>query len=174
MDPIVTLEQVMATRPCYTCERIKALAGGRTAMRLSEIMALEDVPARDRVWLAYNLGGWDWRGALAASVERLVHTYAAQCGIPSVERWAQRWLSGADRSIDAAWDAWTSAVDALRTTRDTSSASRAGWGSWLVSWAAAADMDATEAAVCLATAAKRDSTESQRQVADIIATLQQD
>lgn len=36
-------------------------------------------------------------------VTRLVETHALRCGVSEIETWAQRWLSGDDRSADSAW-----------------------------------------------------------------------
>lgn len=181
MDPIIALKQVIATRPCYTHARIEAWANGQTAMRLSEIMALGDVPASDRVWLAYHLDGWDWYGALTATVDRMVRTYAADCGIPAIELWAQRWLSGDDRTVDTANTALAIARDASRTAHDSIAATQAIWSVWIASWAAAQTAhDASSTGrevfgrriIAWATITEANNYESEYQLADIIATLQ--
>lgn len=41
--------------------------------------------------------------ALMKIAERAVRKCAANCNMPEFERWAEKWLSGEDRSIESAW-----------------------------------------------------------------------
>lgn len=67
--------------------------------------------------------------AIEAIVERAVRLHCIHCGIGAVERWAERWLSGEDRSAEAseaAAEASDAAAEAAaRAARAARDASRA-------------------------------------------------
>lgn len=51
----VTLDEVLAAKPCYDRKRIVTLAAGRKRVRLTTIARMKDVPAADRLWLILQL-----------------------------------------------------------------------------------------------------------------------
>ena len=70
--------------------------------------------------------------AINKIVGRGVHNYALNCGIRSVEAWAQRWLDGKDRSCDSAELAskraqLEGALAAMYAARAAFNAERAEW-----------------------------------------------
>jgi hypothetical protein len=90
-------------------------------------------------WMLWALEGagypipWD---VVDGIVDRAVREHALRCGIPEIERWARRWLSGDDRSdAAAAWAAWAAAH----------AAEAAASGAYAAAWADAA-ADAARAA----------------------------
>jgi len=103
----VTREQVVSWKPCcrelgerYDDAHLDALFAGRASLTPADTAAL-NIPREDVVWL------WAQAGALPHNVRqrwiervvyRAVETHALRCGVPSVEEWALRWLSGEDRS----------------------------------------------------------------------------
>ena len=87
--------------------------------------------------------------ALLLSVNRQVAANCLICGVPAVEKWAKKWLSGEDRSAEsaarfAAWSAarsaesaaWSAARFAARSA--ARSAESAGWcAARFAAWSAA-------------------------------------
>ena len=109
-----TVDQMLEEHPCgwdgeddggnYCRERLERLWAGRAELSVLDMLGL-GIPAEDRVWGAC-LPGALTPEALATWAEiilaRAITTHALHCGIDEVEQWARRWLSGADRSIEAA------------------------------------------------------------------------
>jgi hypothetical protein len=89
-----TVKQMLAEKPCpeYTPERIAQLWAGRKKLSLEEILQL-DIPPKDRIWVVWRPG--------VLTKKQTVAIHALYCGIGSLEKWEQNWLSGEDRS--AAW-----------------------------------------------------------------------
>lgn len=92
---------------------------------------------------------------------RPVEAYALHCGIFEVEKWAQKWISGEDRTVEAATRAaraaWvTRAAEAVEVARAAAAAeaawtaARAAWPAWAVETAEVV----TEAARAAAEAAR--------------------
>lgn len=116
-------------------------------------------------------------------VWRAVETHALDCGIDEVEAWAQGWLGGVDRSVEAADAAARAVADAAAwAVADVAAVwaalwaaravAEAEWAEW-AAWALEAAEYAAEAAVerCVAEAARKE--ERQRQVADLIAVMEE-
>jgi hypothetical protein len=59
-------------------------------------------------------------------VTRAVETHALHCGVPKVEQWARRWISGEDRSAAAALEA-EKAAEAAGCTEAEETAQAAAW-----------------------------------------------
>ena len=135
-----TVKQMLAERPCVTYNgvRIEKLWGGKKKLTLLEVLHL-DIPPQDRLWVAFRpkaLTKKQTAAFLEKTVTRAVTNHALHCGIPGVERWAQKWLDGSDRSESAArsaawsaWSAWSAAESAARSAAesDAESAARSAW-----------------------------------------------
>jgi len=95
-----SVDEIMSFGPCitYPRDRVEALWSGRERMTLLEILDLP-IPADNRVWVICLAPPIGW---LDRVVDRAVRTHALGCGIPAVETWAARWLSGENRSHIAA------------------------------------------------------------------------
>jgi hypothetical protein len=138
---------------------------------------------------------WDVVDGIA---DRAVETHALHCGIAEVERWAERWLSGEDRSAAAAGDAWEAAAagawaadaagDAWNTAawraaahaaaaadaaawRAASSAAATAYAAYAAAVAAAEEADAARDAAVHAAARDARAAESQRQADEIRAAV---
>lgn len=103
---------MLAEKPCdkYDRERIAKLCAGKPSLTLLEILDHPDIPDEDKVWVACRDKNPTRHVAIEVIVTRCVTNHALHCGIPAVEAWAQKWLSGEDRSSRAA--AWASRVAA--------------------------------------------------------------
>ena len=112
-----TVKQMLAEEPCeqYTEEALAKLWAGREKVTLLDIIAM-DIPDTDKLW-------GSWRGltkgqtdlVLDKVVTRAITNHALHCGVPSVEIWADNWLSGKDKSVRAARAAaWAAAWAAAR------------------------------------------------------------
>jgi hypothetical protein len=116
----ITVEQFMKLRPCddYPEERIREIAGDKTDWSALDILALKDVPAKDRLWAVLR------EDLIDAAI---LHEFACRCAEAalalienpdprSVEVVAvkRRWLKGeaADGELAAAWDAALAAAQA--------------------------------------------------------------
>ena len=98
-----TIEEMMQFDPCYSREQVADLWAGRERLSLLEILDLP-IPAKDRIWATTWSG--DHLPRFAGLVaDRAVRNHCLNCGIPDVEDWAAKWLSGADRTQAAAWAA---------------------------------------------------------------------
>jgi len=123
----LTVDDIMAYRPCYTRERVAELFAGRTSMTIREICAVETA-AKDRVWFLTRSAVLDldlrnqW---ITIFVTRAVTKHALHCGILSVEDWAANWLSNTDRSTYAANAAADAAYDAANAADDAANAANA-------------------------------------------------
>ena len=113
-----TIDEMLAERPCeeYTQERITELWAGRERLTLLEVLDLP-ILAKDIVWvicLRNALTPEQQAEWLERIVTRAIRNHALNCGIPTVEAWAQNWLDGTDRR---------STAEAARAARSTC------WGS---------------------------------------------
>lgn len=144
-----TVSEMMAENPCYTEDRVRELWNGRESLSLLDICNL-DIPNRDIIWAAtlkssmtsYNL--YD-RWLMDKVVDPCVAKHCLNCGISEVEHWASRWISGEDRSEDAAWNAARAAIAAKDAAGDAARA--AAWAAARVAaWAAARAARAAKAA----------------------------
>lgn len=117
-------------------------------MKLVDILRMDAVPIRDRVWLACEALPWDVIGEpIMVEVDRQVEACCLGCGVEETETWARRWLSGEDRSTAAAWDAAGAAARAAAraaagAAARAAGASRASRASWAARAAARAAGDA--------------------------------
>ena len=151
-----TLERIMALRPCsaYPRSRVRALFGDRKSASLTEILADTRIPPRDRVWIVCQpsvLTRAQRSAWLERIIARAVTAHALHCGAPQVERWAQAWLDGSDRTRQSAAEAEEAAraaraAWAARAARAARAAWAAGaaWAAWAARAAGAAE--AAEAA----------------------------
>ncbi len=117
-----TVDEMLAEKPCgwdsdgYTRERLEGLFDGRDSMSTLDVCDL-DIPPEDIVWVgccALALDDKQRETWLELIITRAVTSHALHCGIPNVEAWARNWLSGKDRTADAA-----------RAANDTASAAYA-------------------------------------------------
>jgi len=125
-DAIITVDDVMALRPCGRYDRAKVAALIGDGIALIGICDLP-IPAKDRVWFLSRLCSDDvCEAATSRIVNRAVEKYALHCSTDAVELWAARWLSGHDRTeasaqtvanavMAAAWAAEAAATSAART-----------------------------------------------------------
>ena len=125
-----TVDEMMEEKPCakYTEKVIKNLWAGREQLSLIDILAL-DIPSADRMWAVWRqdtLTKDQEKSLLDKIVTRAVTNHALNCKIKAVEKWAQKWLSGEDRSQEADWAA---AWAANRADRAAYWAARARWES---------------------------------------------
>jgi hypothetical protein len=152
----VTVDDVLAFNPCpdYPRERLAELWGGREAITCREYAEL-DCPATDRLWGMVRF--WpeavpDW---LDVIVERAIRRSLGKSGCPKWEDWAEKWLSGKERSSSSAADAraaaWA-AGDAAWAAGATWAAGDAADAAWA---AAAVGRRAAERAAAAARAAAR-------------------
>jgi hypothetical protein len=103
----LTPEQIIALDPCekYDLERITELFDNKKSMTYLEILDINKVPPWDIVWLFCQPGVLSinirnqW---LEVIVTRAVTNCALHCCIDKVEKWAENWLSGVDRTTKTA------------------------------------------------------------------------
>jgi hypothetical protein len=113
----LTPQQIVALGPCkgYDLEWITELFDNKKSMTYLEILNTDKIPLADIVWLFCQLTVLDkdirnqWMEVI---VTRAVTNYALHCGIDTVEKWAENWLSGDDRTTEAAHVAAYAAIDA--------------------------------------------------------------
>ena len=124
-----TIDEMLAEHPCpeYTRERIAELWAGRPALTLLEIFDLP-ISAEHRMWPVWRSGALtelQQRTVLTRIVTRAVERHALKCGVVRVERWADDWLAGRDRTAArAAGAAW--AAEAAWAA----GAAGAAWAAW--------------------------------------------
>jgi SWI/SNF-related matrix-associated actin-dependent regulator 1 of chromatin subfamily A len=148
---LITLAQVVAWGPCcrkpgeqYDDAHLAALFAGRPALTWLEVAAL-DIPRADVVWLATKPGALPSETHVRLAnrwTDRSVEAHALHCGVPAVETWAARWLSGEDRSARSAKAARAAAGEAAGR-----------WSQRYLAGAATAAVAATAAAEAAAEAA---------------------
>ena len=115
----LTIDDVLSLNPCqpaYSRSALLRLSKGRKGLTLLEILALR-IPPDDKVWLMTRPGVLTAEQDQAWKVivcTRAIKKYALQCGVASVESWAQDWLANRDRTparaaeaTEAAWAAET-------------------------------------------------------------------
>jgi len=138
-----TVAEMKAEGPCskYTINRLTELWAGRDQLTLLDICDL-DIPDADKMWCAFRpaaLTEAQRSELLDRIVIRAVTNHALHCGVPEVEAWAQKWLSGEDRTAAAAYAA--AAADAAAAAAAAAYAARAADAAYA---AAAADAAAAE------------------------------
>lgn len=145
-----------------------------------------DIPDSDKLWCVWKeLTKEQTDAALERIVTRAVTNHAIGCGIPDVEAWAARWLSGADREAATAEAAAQSATrisvwSATQTTAETTARAVA-WSATqaAAAWATAEAARSAEAAARAAadtadTATEAWAAELKLQIADVRAVLRQE
>lgn len=106
---------------------LRRVFGKRKRMGVVELVHENAVQPKDIVWVAKQLLTTDQRKEFAdACTDREVERHALRCGVPAVEDWARRWLSGEDRTARAAWAAGAASV--------VGAASRADERAWQIRW----------------------------------------
>ena len=72
MPNAVTVDAVMATRPCYTRERVVQLFAGRESLTPNDIVGLP-IPAQDRLWVLLRMAQREvWLPAIWACADRAI------------------------------------------------------------------------------------------------------
>ncbi len=165
-----TVQEMIAERPCkeYTEARLLELWAGRGALAVNDILNL-DIPAADKVWVLCRPDVMTpeqrarWLGTI---VERAIRRVLGKSNVPKWERWAERWLSGEDRtrkSAEAAAEAATRAAWAEA------------WAAEASAWAAVEEAWAEAAAVEEGSAARAaEAAEYEKQINDCLEILKGD
>ena len=166
---LITVQDVLAHHPCEAyrdgdspTDRLISLVGDGLPVAAETVGYLRShgVPNADIVWAACRVLDPAIRASwLERIVTRAVETHALHCGVPAVETWARAWLSGEDRSAEAAAAAME-AVDAAAARVAARVAAMAAAASVSAAMAAAAAADEAAAAA-----------ERAQQVDDLIAVL---
>jgi len=153
-----TLADILALPHCYEDPTpIVDWFAGRETVTVADIAA-SPFPLGDRLWALWRLHGPHIAAAQAATVERAVRTHCLPC--EATREWAERWLSGEDRTRASAARA---AADARAAYAP---AARAAYAAYATAYA-----NATYAATYAGTAADDapDSGELGFQLADLVA-----
>jgi hypothetical protein len=103
----LTPQQIVDLKPCldYNPERIIELFDNKKSLTYLEILDTDKIPLEDIIWVFCQLTVLNskikkqW---LEVIVTRAVTNYALNCGIDDVEKWAENWLSGNDRTYSSA------------------------------------------------------------------------
>ena len=150
----ITVELVQSWEPCedYPEERLRELLGdGLAPLEVAEV----DIPVDDRIWalLRREVLGAGLDRVLDAIVERAIRRSLGRSGVVAWEAWAERWLSGEDRSAGAAYAARAAAgaaAYAAAYAAYAADAADAAWAAGAAAWyaAEAAARDAAWHAEC--------------------------
>jgi len=116
---------VVAWKPCedYSPDRIAELVP-KTGLTPVEVAALDSVPVEDRIWalLRSEVLGGALEGAVEAIVQRAIRRVLGHSGCPEWEEWAEKWLSGEDRTSAAYSAAAYAAYSAAAYAADSAAA----------------------------------------------------
>ena len=162
----VTFDQVIGWGPCSEYQedggaRLLELYPSKEA-ELLDILRDVRIPEEDRVWLGCHALPWETiKPVVEGWVERAIRRCLGKSGIPEWETWAEKWLSGEDRSWRAA-AAWAAEAGA--------GAARA-WaaGAWAArAWAAEAAAWAAEAA---AWAAREEEKKQLEEITEVVVNM---
>jgi hypothetical protein len=113
----LTPQQIVALGPCrgYDLEQIIELFDNKESVTYLEILDTDKIPLADIVWvfcqpdvLSIDIRN-QWLEIIAT---RAVTNYALHCGVDDVEKWAENWLSGKDKTFNAARNAVHAAASA--------------------------------------------------------------
>ena len=142
--PTVTLEQVLARRPCWPQEQIREAAGAR-GWTADEVLALEDTPPADRLWVVLHpdwLPPWILRLSAADCAMRALHRERVAGREPDPRSWAAARCARdhglctlADAELAAAWSAARSAA----RSAEAAAWARSPWSA--AAWSAAAEAE---------------------------------
>lgn len=144
----VTLEQFMKFRPCWLYEdggeeRLRTIAKRKKNWSALDVLALEEVPANDRLWAVLREEFID---------APVLHEFACRCAeealrfvdkpdprsLAAIET-KRRWLRGeaTDEELAAAWSAaWCAAWSAAESAARCAAESAAESAAWSASWSA--------------------------------------
>jgi hypothetical protein len=117
----------------YCDARLKRLARGRKGLTGLEVSRMRSIPYEDRIWvlLRREVLGDALKGVVETIVARAVRRHALPCS--TTREWARRWLSGEDRSEEAAWAAARAAAakeEAAWAAARAAAARAAAWAAW--------------------------------------------
>jgi len=156
-----TIAAVQSMRPCqptYTTSYLTDLFAGRETVTILDVFDAP-IPDADKVWFAVQPGvitKMQIDEFLERTVTRAVTNHALHCGVPEVEEWAKKWLSGEDRSARAAYAAARAAyAAAYAAARAADVADAAADAAYAAARAADAAADAAARAADVADAAAR-------------------
>ncbi len=168
--PTFTLDGVLEAKPCLTSSEVRELWGDRESAAALDVIDAEHVKEADRVWLLCKV-----KKALPAeirtrwinrTVTRAVTTHALPH--PVTREWAERWLSGEDRSRESVRAAADAADAAAAWAAESAWAAAAD-----AAWAAAAAAESAWAAASAGAAwLQARDTEYQRQLDDLLELLE--
>lgn len=108
----------------YSKENVLKLTSGRAELTALECLDL-DIPDEDKVWLVLRpeiLGQDKYEQYGYEVATQAVKRHCLHCGIPKVEEWAKKWISGEDRTIFASVDAGVDAGVDARAARGAGAA----------------------------------------------------
>lgn len=190
--------KVSSKHPLTTASVVQIIsndAGGQTKYMLplfnnlpeqtfEQLLLCEKIQEKDRLWAVWRLLPSELRQvALNTTLERSIRRMQGRSGVPEWEQWAERWLSGEDRS-QAGAEAASEALMDVDVDEDTEPANRA---ADQVAWSAelAADSeDSVEVEMAMWNLASllmdfpytgEDETgERQHQIQDLLAALEAD
>ena len=150
---LITIEDLDRWGACgrhheYRDEILHRWLNGRPGLTALEVARLRQAPCVDRLWVLLRsevIGEELCREAADVYADRAVRRHALPH--PVTREWARRWLSGEDRSRDAAWAAWAAARAAWAATKAAGDAAwaagdaawaagDAAWAAWAAAWAA--------------------------------------
>ena len=150
----VTVDMVMAMRPCpdYTRARVEELARRRERLTFADVLRLR-IPSEHRIWLMLHVELMPLALIVQAAndfADRAVRRVRETSTDVAWNRWADGWLSGRDRTSNAA-------VCAAKSTEDAAWAAEAGARAAARAAALAAAEEAALAAARAAWDAARDA-----------------
>jgi hypothetical protein len=166
----LTPKQIVDLKPCegYNLEQVTELFDNKKSVTYLEILDTDKVPLEDIVWLFCQpnvLSTNIKKQWMEVIVTRAVTNYALNCGIDNVEEWAKNWLSGKDKTFNAARNAADAAHAAAHATYTVVRTAYAACAACIITCAAA------RAAAARATAAALD-IEYKQQIQDLKDILQ--
>jgi hypothetical protein len=151
---VLTVDAVMALRPCYTRDRVTTLFAGRESLSATDISTLP-IPPQDRLWVILRMAPREvWMPAIYACAERAIR-HASWALHRHGQIGESEWLEflppivDAASAGDAAWAARAAARDAARA---------AAWAAWAAGAARDAEWAAAGAAGAAAEAAEYELT----------------
>ncbi len=112
----ITVDDIMERHPCgeYPRSRIEELWQHKNSLTALEISHL-DIPDKDILWALFRVAGTVVSRQVAnMAADRVVRAYALPES--STHDWAQKWLSGEDRSAEWAAEA-AEAAEGRKTER---------------------------------------------------------
>jgi len=107
----ITINKLKKWECCYSTEELKSIFGNKKYFTPIEVARKRSVSIEDRIWvlLRPEILGVDLPLVMDEIVGYVVKKNCLKCGVAEVEKWAEKWLSGEDRSYDSAYSAWSAA-----------------------------------------------------------------